>query len=540
MTIRALRFALKDGTPVRSAWSGAAGTLAASTSTGVYVVTPETSESLKAQPTLVNNRGRKHLARPLSSILLGQPRVPMVFAPFKSDRQVTRSIRTLLEHAQRRGERKAYVIGVPLMAYEQIAARIPADNDADADGAVRDASDIALLDPEEVPRSLEEKLVGHSLEMQVVRQLIVRAAREDEPVLVQGDTGTGKDLVARSIHLMNALRNRQPFVTVNCGAIPTELFESEVFGYVPGAFTSALARGSDGLWRSAKGGTIFLDEIGDLAPAHQVKILRALEARVIRPVGSAVEVAVEARVIAATNRDLYAMKESGEFREDLYYRLACMIIKLPALRDRSEDVVLLARRFWGDVAPRRPPLPEDVLRELATYRWNGNARELRYILANLHTTFPKSPPTVDRLRAVVRLRAPDADRSVGNATEAALKRMDRLRHLRQARSAIDACHRAAQQLSKAIVRKDSGPAAFAELGACQTELQLLGVRRDWFDGVATIEALYRVNGSLAALQALAGGEKRQIARFIGGDLKRALKAGASAVRKDEDRLLRTL
>jgi transcriptional regulator with PAS, ATPase and Fis domain len=391
---------------------------------------------------------------------------------------------------------------------------------------------------EEVPRELEQRLAGASPAMRQVRQRIVRAAAHDEPVLILGETGTGKELVARSIHLLSPMRRHQPFLAVNCGAIPRELFESEVFGYVPGAFTGAQRRGSEGIWRSARGGTVFLDEIGDLAPVHQVKLLRVLEQRSVRPVGATREVPVDARVIAATNRELHAMVQTGEFREDLYYRLVSMFIPLPRLRDRPEDVPDLARHFWGEIAPKRRPLAAEVLRELRQYRWHGNARELRYILVNLHTTFPKVEPAVAHLRAVMRMRIAAEGTAREDAADAALRRMDQLRHLRRAAAAIDVCRRIVRTFGRAPAH-DRRNGLQADLAGCYTELQLLGTRPERFLTLATVEATQRLCGSIAICLGLLGRDDGRADRRV-LDLVREAKAAEAAVRREEEQILRSL
>jgi DNA-binding NtrC family response regulator len=243
-------------------------------------------------------------------------------------------------------------------------------------------------------------------------------------------------------------------------------------------------------------------------------------------------------VIAATNRDLYAMKETGEFREDLYYRLASLVINLPTLRERPDDIARLARLFWKEVAPNRPALSADVIQELETYRWQGNARELRYIIVNLNTTFPKSTPNVERLRAVVRMRAPSALVVPGSHPDDGL--VDRLRRLRRARVTIDGCHR--------IVRGLARPAAAAARGADEvvtditarlTELQLLGTPAAWFSD-ASVKALHRLAGSLAVFQGALRRHDRRAARQEVAGLAADVAAAAAAVRRDEERILKSL
>lgn len=543
MTLRALRCRLTPGDGKRldvSAWAGPPSSLLSTNAAGAYLVLEDALESLRGQ-TRVNDRGRKHPARPLARLLIGRPHLPFVRAPFRSRGQLSRSIRTLLVHAARRRERKAYVIGIPAAVFDEMAAAAPpAAGALNGTASFSADEDFVLTDPEHVPQELEKRLVGTSREVRIVRQWIVRAARHQEPVLVLGDTGTGKDLVARSIHLLDSARRLQPFVAVNCGAIPGELFESEVFGYVAGAFTNASRRGSIGLWRSAGGGTIFLDEIAELAPTRQAKLLRVLEHKMIRPVGATEEVRVDARVIAATNRDLYSMMRSGEFREDLYYRLGSTILTLPRLRDRAEDIPALVEYFWREMAPGRSALPPEVLEELRQCRWPGNARELRYILVNLHTTFPRSAPTVDHLRTVLRMRLPAAGPGREDGGEEALRRIDRLRNLRQARAAVEACQRVLRAFRRYGGERERLGALRSDAMTGLSELQLLTAGRDRFETPATLLSMKRLAGAVAVFCSLLArgdvGAARQALKGLAGDVT----AAASAVRRDEDRILRSL
>jgi transcriptional regulator with GAF, ATPase, and Fis domain len=467
--------------------------------------------------------------------------VPVVRAAFSSAGRLATSVRGLLEQGRRIGERKAYVLAVSSSLVEAVAARFGARHEVEAADVPNPARVRELMDPEEVPADLEAHLTGSSAEMHFVRQQVVRASREDYPVLIQGDTGTGKEVTARWIHrLHRGDVQRHPFVAVNCGAIPEDLFEAEVFGYVPGAFTGALRHGHDGLWRSAKDGTIFLDEIGDLAPAHQVKILRALEQREVRPVGSSKEIPVQARVIAASNRDIYQMTEQGEFREDLYYRLASFVIRLPPLRDRPEDIERLARLFWAEVAPRRPPLSTEVIQELRRYRWRGNAREVRYIMVSLHMTFPKSPPTVERLRAVVHMRASAEESGSATGPEAALHRVDYLRRLRRALAIVDAARHVARSFRRRDLDEAGRVRALTNVGGCLEELQLLAARPDHFDDVGTFAVIHRLAGGLAAFQNLLLREDPQAWRFCKKELVGEADAALAAVRHEEQRTLKAL
>ena len=222
-------------------------------------------------------------------------------------------------------------------------------------------------------------LVGRSAAIQHLRTLIKRIAPMPTTVLLQGESGTGKEVTARALHQMSN-RAQRPFVPVNCAAISPELIESELFGHIKGAFTGA-SDARNGLFYYAHGGTLFLDEIGELPLAMQTKLLRALEERRIRPVGSEREVPVDVRIIAATNRDLAADVASGRFRQDLFFRLAVVDITIPSLRSRTEDIPDLARHFMAlfssqfGVEPMQ--ISPEIARRLATYAWPGNVRELR-------------------------------------------------------------------------------------------------------------------------------------------------------------------
>ncbi len=222
------------------------------------------------------------------------------------------------------------------------------------------------------------QLVGKSQKMLEVYRTIGTVATGDSTILITGESGTGKELVARAIHETSARRDAA-FMSINCGAFPETLLESELFGYMRGSFTGANSN-RKGLIEAANGGSIFLDEIGEMTPAMQVKLLRVLQERKLRPLGGSSEVAVDVRVIAATNRDLQAGIRQGTFREDLYYRIAVITLNVPPLRDRGEDIELLAshflRHFAQKVGKNIQEIAQEALRCLKDYRWPGNVREL--------------------------------------------------------------------------------------------------------------------------------------------------------------------
>jgi DNA-binding NtrC family response regulator len=224
-------------------------------------------------------------------------------------------------------------------------------------------------------------LVGDSPALVEIFKLVGRVAGRKSTVLISGESGTGKELVARAIHAHSPRRER-PLVSINCGALTETLLESELFGHVKGSFTGAIGD-KKGLFEAADGGTLFLDEIGETSKAVQVKLLRVLQEEKVRRVGDTRDVPVDVRIIAATNQDLAALIRAGGFREDLYFRLNVVPVTAPALRDRLEDVPLLAERFLGlavrdnDLRPK--PVDPAVTQRLGTYRWPGNVRELRNV-----------------------------------------------------------------------------------------------------------------------------------------------------------------
>jgi two-component system, NtrC family, response regulator PilR len=223
-----------------------------------------------------------------------------------------------------------------------------------------------------------DNIVGQSPKMRAIFDLIQTIAPQSSRVLITGESGTGKELVARAIH-ENSPRSSTPFITINCGAFPETLLESELFGYVKGAFTGA-NENRRGLFQAAHGGTLFLDEIGNMNLAMQVKLYRVLQEGKVRPLGSTEEIDVDVRVIAATNRDLEKAIASGEFREDLFYRLSVIPLHLPSLRERREDIPLLARHFLESFrkSMEKPieAISPQAMSRLETYDWPGNVREL--------------------------------------------------------------------------------------------------------------------------------------------------------------------
>lgn len=229
------------------------------------------------------------------------------------------------------------------------------------------------------------EMVGDSEEIEVIKEMIEKVAPTDARVLITGSNGTGKELVAHWLH-QKSPRSTAPFIEVNCAAIPSELIESELFGHVKGAFTSAV-KDRAGKFEAANKGTIFLDEIGDMSLSAQAKVLRALQENKISRVGSDKDIKVDVRVLAATNKDLKKEIEEGNFREDLYHRLAVILIKVPALNDRRDDIPTLIEHFAKKIASEQGTAPKDFSKKatelLKSYDWTGNVRELRNVVERL-------------------------------------------------------------------------------------------------------------------------------------------------------------
>ena len=232
---------------------------------------------------------------------------------------------------------------------------------------------------------LQSQMIGESVPMQEVKDMIEKVAPTNARVLITGENGTGKELVARQLHELSP-RSRGPFIEVNCAAIPSELIESQLFGHEKGAFTSAIKQ-RKGDFELADGGTLFLDEIGDMSLSAQAKVLRALQENKIVRVGGEKEIPVDVRIVAATNKNLKNEIEKGNFREDLYHRLSVIVIQVPPLRERKEDIPLLVSNFLEiiaqDMGKPVPTFDDKAMEALKHYQWTGNIRELRNIVERL-------------------------------------------------------------------------------------------------------------------------------------------------------------
>ncbi|MDX6614674.1 MAG: hypothetical protein QOD75_3860 [Blastocatellia bacterium] len=423
MLFRILRIALEAGSlrvEAQECASDPCGTLIGFKSQsmfGAYLLKDDDLQGLRAAAEHFVDRKTKNQHKQLSRVLLQQVKIPFVSGGYTSSGRLMQGIAALLGKAEEQTDRNLYIIGTEEELFDELWQN--ASPNGRSEPAARARVKIAghleevflteeaaaanrlleLLPVGEVPADLVATYVGESAEAQLVRKLIMLAAtRTEEPVLILGDTGTGKEVVARAIHNYSARREHQ-FVPVNCAAIPRELLETELFGATGGVATGVTSRA--GLWELTGKGTLFLDEIGDLAPDHQVKILRALQERRIRRLGESREREVGARIVAATNRDLFSLVQAGRFREDLYYRLHHFRIPTPTLHGHSPDIALLTSFLWKKITgDPGEELPAEIRSRLESYRWLGNVRELGAVLANLHALFGKGNLTVAHLDAV--------------------------------------------------------------------------------------------------------------------------------------------
>jgi len=244
------------------------------------------------------------------------------------------------------------------------------------------ATKITIANDAEPSSNSSKRMLGNSPAVEKVRTMIERLARGQAPVYISGESGTGKELAARLIHDLGP-RSDNPFVPVNCGAIPESLMESEFFGHKKGSFTGAVTD-KDGLFKAADGGTLFLDEVGDLPLSMQVKLLRAIQEKSVRPVGSQSEIKVDVRILCATHKSLHDLVAQGKFRQDLYYRLNVIELQIPPLRERTEDISVLAEtlcsKLSANLAMKPPLLSVDAIEALQRYPFAGNVRELENIL----------------------------------------------------------------------------------------------------------------------------------------------------------------
>ncbi|MGP8251772.1 MAG: sigma 54-interacting transcriptional regulator [Terracidiphilus sp.] len=466
---------------------------------GVLVLCADSLSLLAEFPALFVDRHQKDARKGLSQVLLGHgPRLPYIGAAFHSIRRLKQSVGALLENAAKRNEYGIYIVGVSSALFAE-AWKNAEQGDAQVELEESQPGIARLLKTLPGESEVARGYWGESSAYHLVRQYILYAARNQNEVLIVGETGTGKGIVAREIHKKQ--HGDKPFVTVNCAAIPFDLFESEIFGYEPGAFTSALKRGKIGHWELAADGTLFLDEIGDLHPKHQAKILNALHDKTIRRLGGSIEIPVPARVIAATNRNLKSMVEEGRFRQDLFFRLSGFVIRTPVLRDNPDDIPIIAQRLWAKIANSAARLPGDILSDLRKHRWPGNVRELRSVLTTLNSFFGKEGLTREQLNWVFQYYGYWAGYQPDEPwkEDRGMLRLDCIKRIHAADEAIHRCEMALKPLAEG---RRLTPGERDLLGYIQAEMHSQLEHRLDFGTHETYGAIERVEQSLGALLAI--------------------------------------
>ncbi len=351
----------------------------------VYVVSREKYETLVRRDPAIRTHGSKHPDKALAQYLLPRDKnrrgnVEAIYGSFTSAGRLFQSLQSLLEAAREQDYPCFMIVGVPDELFAQLLEIHGSSREPDPEEVPSDMPlSAAALD---ILREATLKFHGQSNEAHRVRLQIAEAVTSELPVLILGETGTGKEVVARFIH--EHRRPRKNFFVVNCGAIPQNLVEKELFGHEAYAFTGAGRKPQPGLWELADGGTLFLDEIGELPLDAQVKVLRVLENKSLRRVGGTRDIPVNPRIIAATHRDLFQMVENGSFREDLFYRLRLFVIRTPAISEDKEQLELEIADFWKDVTKGDGPLlSRQVLSLIARRSWVGNYRDLKNFLRAL-------------------------------------------------------------------------------------------------------------------------------------------------------------
>lgn len=523
-----------------------------------YVLELEHLPRLRSYKDLIVDRGIKHKAKGLSKLLLGLEKIPLIDGDFSGSSQIGRSVKTLIKNAVERGELNLYLIGVEQEAFDELWATVgtksarkirPRKNVSPSDKkALPEANDntasrllLKLMGPCKIPDGLFHTYVGNSIEVQLVRLLIFKGASTDSPALILGDTGTGKSIIAREIH-QHSKRKTEKFRTLNCAAIPTELLEMELFGVEKGVIDS-WHQLKIGLWEDVGDGTLFLDEIGDLAASHQAKILRALEDGTIRRVGGLKDIKVTARVITATNRELFSMAQAGHFREDLYYRLRGFLIRTPALRDHSSDIPMLAQFFWQKITgSSKSLLPKAIVDQLQSYRWPGNARELKMLLSSLYAFFGKDHLRVEHLKVLQEFEgrlSVDPRTQPSPEEEIRLHRVKCLRHLRRVDEFI---HAVLATLRPFLEHRKIGKQLLASIQQSLqyqlTELELLCQDPLFFYSEHAFSGVYRLKGKLAYFQGLLETGAKEALHYWQKEVEEELQVVQSTVFKEVERILK--
>lgn len=522
-----------------------------------YVVPSHQLANFRKFKDLIVDRKDKHRAKGLAKLLLGHKQIPIINGQYLNPGQLRRSVNTLLSNARKKGEEGVYIIGVGGNIFQKLlrqADKVILEKGGknrltkwtSYEKAILDRTALPklildMLDCADEPEDLKLRYLGDSIETKLVRQMIVRAAKTDNSVLILGDTGTGKEIVAREIHRYSDRKG--PFVPVNCGGIPHTLIESELFGHIKGAYTDAKST-TTGMWRRADRGTLFLDEIGELPLSDQVKILRAIQSKKIRPLGSEEETKVNARVIAATNQDLYSMVRNGQFREDLFYRLREFQIRTPALRDHAEDIPSLAVFFWKEITDERDAhLSNEILDELQCAPWPGNVRELKTALTNLRALFGTRNLTVDHLKALFLLYGytGGGGREQIRRTAGDLLKIQSFAHLARVEEIVRACEETLKPLMDHNEARNDDVISSLRESLCfrMNELAILCINPQLFSNEEIFSEVYQLKGKLTYLTSLLQNAPEKAIQYLKRNVTTEFKTLVNDIANKREFLLRT-
>jgi transcriptional regulator with GAF, ATPase, and Fis domain len=520
MSIRALKFtsSLDGGGPFQSkleAESNQAFAKAKAQALPVaYVVRNTDLALLRRLRDVIIDRKEQTRGKELAPLLLRQEKAPLLSSRYTASGRLRQGIHSLLARALKLGDCNLYLIGVDERLFNELweqAALEEAQEPPDRSQAgekptdnLRPASLLAERLRRNLPREMLEKYgdevakryIGHSEEIEIVRLLILLAATVEDAVLILGENGTGKEIVARSIHDYSERRSK-PFLSVNCAAISPMLLEMELFGV---RHTGGGLKFKKGLFELGDKGTLFLDEIGDMQSDHQAKVLRAIELGVIRPVGAEQEMKVDTRIIAATNRELASMVEAKQFRMDLYQRLNQFPIRTPSLDSHPEDIPDLAARLWRDATgDQSSSLPQAIITRLQACRWPGNVRQLKAVLRRLKNWFGKDGVSLEDLESLLQYagQSTSFQPGSGEVQQKSLHQIECLLHLRRVEAVARTCEIDLQPLvNRGEIEQQRIEIALALTNQHVVELERLCRQSNLFGDEETYMSVHHLAGNL--------------------------------------------
>ncbi|MDP8256309.1 MAG: sigma 54-interacting transcriptional regulator [Candidatus Alcyoniella australis] len=528
----------------------------------LYVVNPDGLAELRrlTRHGYVADLGKQSppMRRDLFKCFQGCGQIPLIEGKYKSSGRLEQGVTSFLNRVHEIRPGKAgkrppiYILGTTEAIFNELVIKGKTKDAAAARGGEDDQATLnrileqmlgecAGVNPEDQERidELAQVFIGNSIEAQAVRWLALRAAQDDVSVLILGESGTGKEIVANIIHGYSRRGKRQDMLfPLNCAAISPYLFEAILFGQEK-IWHDSPAR--DGILTKANGGTVFLDEIGDLLLDHQTKLLRFLSTGKYLPIGATKERSSDVRIIAATNQDLFRMVLAKEFREDLYYRLLPMLIRTPALRDHAQDIAHLAQHCWRKICQDPSAvLPKDVLSELQMHKWPGNIREMKFILKSMHVMFPGQKLSRKHFRIALQYHyGPQfAPSTTEELLDAGLPWLETIRHLHRVEELVRACKVCVGPLlSASEMSKQTVLAVKGQLGYHLFELERLLESRDLLDNDAMWNLVVQFKERVAELRECLPENERRAGRLWNKETKRAHKKTASMLGKTIERLI---